>query len=241
MQNKTTASNDEQSSIYFAYMSFQNNSEYLYFPINPSSLEVNESGQGKTYNVPGIGEINVIGSKALSEISFSGLFPAHDYPFTTKVVKVASDKDKDKIKDIDLAIHPPVYYILLINKWMRAKHPIRFIFSSETYNINTPASIESFTWNEVPGGGGDIEYSIKLKQYVFYRARKIKSIEAGGTARPVEKQQPKTYTMVAGDTLWSIAKKMLGDGTRWVEIQKLNGISDAEIKRLPIGKVLKLP
>jgi LysM repeat protein len=221
-------------SPYFAHMSFLNDTEQFHFPVNPSSLEVNESGQGKTYNVPGIGEINVIGSKSLSEISFSGLFPAQRYPFANRTVKVIND-------EVKVIWHDPVYYIGFINKWMNAKHPIRFILSSDTYNINTAASIESFTWNEVVGGSGDIEYSIKLKQYMFYRARKLKSVESGGIPRAVEKLQPQSYKMVAGDSLWSIAKKELGNGARWIEIQKLNGISDAEIKRLPIGKVLKLP
>lgn len=217
---------------YYAQMSYNNGEEKLEFPIVPSNVEVSEAGQGKTYNVPGIGEINVIGSKSLSEISFSGLFPAQYYPF----VSVSSRN-----------MLQPVQYIKLINKWMRIKHPIRFIFCSDTYDINTAATIESFTWNEAVGTKGDVEYSIKLKQYIFYRARKLKSEGAlptastGGTTRASDKQPSKTYKVVAGDSLWDIARKQLGDSGRHKEIQKLNGISDADVYRLQIGRVLKLP
>lgn len=38
-----------------------------------------------------------------------------------------------------------------------------------------------------------------------------------------------------------IAKRELGDGSRWKEIQKLNGLTDAQLKTLKIGSVLKLP
>lgn len=38
-----------------------------------------------------------------------------------------------------------------------------------------------------------------------------------------------TYTVKKGDTLWSIAKKFLGDGNRYKEIQKANGLKDTII------------
>lgn len=219
--------------VYGVELSFNNKAEVLQLPINPSEIEISESGQGSTYDVVGLGQINVIKDRQLTEYSFSGLFPAQWYPFVTT----------------DDLLHP-VEYIKMIEKWMTTKRPIRFIFTSDTYDINTPASIEFFTWREVAGSGGDIEYDIQLKKYVFYAARKIvrETTNGGGkvqkkksAARPNDKQKPKTYTMVAGDSLWKVAQMQLGSGARWKEIQKLNGIKDADLKRLPTGKVLKLP
>lgn len=47
----------------------------------------------------------------------------------------------------------------------------------------------------------------------------------------------------SGDTLWAIAEKYLGDGRRWKEIARLNGIKDP--RKLPTykqsGKDLKIP
>ena len=48
-----------------------------------------------------------------------------------------------------------------------------------------------------------------------------------------------TYTVAAGDTLWSIAASELGDGARWQEIATLNHIKDAD--SIQPGQVLKLP
>ena len=47
-----------------------------------------------------------------------------------------------------------------------------------------------------------------------------------------------TYTVKAGDSLWAIAERELGDGTMWDEIQKLNGIRGTIIYP---GQVLVLP
>ncbi|MFD8279711.1 N-acetylmuramoyl-L-alanine amidase [Streptomyces solisilvae] len=48
-----------------------------------------------------------------------------------------------------------------------------------------------------------------------------------------------TYTVGKGDTLWSIAASKLGDGNRYREIAKLNGLKDAD--QIVPGQKLKLP
>lgn len=47
-----------------------------------------------------------------------------------------------------------------------------------------------------------------------------------------------TYKVEKGDTLWSIAKKFLGDGNRYREIVSLNGLKDTTIYP---NTVLKIP
>ena len=47
-----------------------------------------------------------------------------------------------------------------------------------------------------------------------------------------------TYTVKKGDSLWKIAKKLLGNGSKYTEIATLNGIKDNFIYA---GQVLKLP
>lgn len=47
-----------------------------------------------------------------------------------------------------------------------------------------------------------------------------------------------TYTVQKGDSLWAIAEKHLGNGTRYNEIKKLNGLTSDVIYA---GQVLKLP
>ncbi|AEG60013.1 LysM peptidoglycan-binding domain-containing protein [Desulforamulus ruminis] len=51
--------------------------------------------------------------------------------------------------------------------------------------------------------------------------------------------EEKTHTVVAGDTLWAISGKYLGNPLRWREIAQLNGVKDE--RKLQIGTVLKIP
>jgi LysM repeat protein len=61
----------------------------------------------------------------------------------------------------------------------------------------------------------------------------VASLLAGGSA-------PKTltYTMAPGDTLFAIGRKF---GVSHQEIQRANGISDDDVSRLRVGRVLKIP
>ena len=52
---------------------------------------------------------------------------------------------------------------------------------------------------------------------------------------------PMTITIQKGDSLYALSRQHLGSGNRWREIARLNGLSDADVKRLAVGRVLKLP
>lgn len=212
---------------YGIQLSFNNREQILHLPVMPASIEMSEGGKSSTYDVAGLGEINVIKDRKLSEYGFGSIFPNQRYPFVRT-----------------RRLYPPAYYVETIMRWMESGRPIRFIYKGRSFGINTAASIEDFQWKEVAGGIGDIEYAIKLKHYRFYAAKRYpagQAVKKEAVKRPDDRPKPKTYTLKAGDSLWKVAQNVLGSGERWREIQKLNGISDAEVKRLPIGKVLKLP
>ncbi len=229
-------------------LSFNNGAEYFIIPVNPERIEINEGGKGKIYDIvgpkgsttlkdsdfDGSGEINVIKSPKLMEVSFSSIFPATKYPFV--IVK-------------DAYLMKPSEYLEYIQRWRKSKHPIRFICVSTTFDINIAASIEKFDWKEVAGCPGDIEYSITLKEYKFYQAQKVvEATDAQGNpvlykqpSAPDTRVRPLTYTIQPGDNMWKIGMKVFGRDGRWREIQKLNNISDANLKKLQVGTVLKIP
>ncbi|WP_341279356.1 LysM peptidoglycan-binding domain-containing protein [Paenibacillus sp. FSL H8-0537] len=213
---------------YGIWLSYDNQKSGFRLPVNPAELQISDATSGKSYDVSGLGEINVIQSPKLTEISFDSFFPAPgaNYSF------VASE-----------TLFEPYVYLTLLQDWMKKKRPIRFIFTGASFDLNLAVSIEKFEWREA-AGSGDIEYSLGLKKYVFYKARPVKinkNQKKGSKKERDTKETPKTYTLVSGDTLIGVAKKQLGNESRWKEIQKLNGIADSELRKLQIGRVLKLP
>ncbi len=223
-------------SEYGIWLSYNNQEEGFQIPVTPGSIEIGESGQGKTYDIENLGEINVIKNPKLSEYSFTGIFPAAAYPFVSSSV-----------------LFEPRVYIDYILRWMGLKSPIRFVFTGKSFDINEAVSIEKFDWKETAGRSGDIEYSLKLKKYVFYAPKRVTVVRQSTPAieapivqkekpkRANERETPSTYTMVPGDTLWIVAKKALDDGSRWRDIQSLNSIPDSQLKTLAIGTVLRIP
>lgn len=213
---------------YGIWLSFNNQAEGFQLPENPSSIEIKDAVSNKTYHISGLGEINVLKDSSLTEFTFEGIFPSEQNPFV--IAKKALG---------------PKIYVDYIRKWMASKQPIRFIFTGSTFSINTLASIEAFEWKEVGGAVGDIEYKLSLKKYVHYAAQKVKVVSKTANKetppRPDERAPLKTYKLVKGDSLWKIAEKFLGKGSRYKEIQKLNNIKDSELRRLPIGLEVKLP
>ncbi|HZG16971.1 MAG TPA: LysM peptidoglycan-binding domain-containing protein [Candidatus Bathyarchaeia archaeon] len=221
---------------YGIWLSFNNQQEGFQIPINPGSIEVGDGSNSTTYDIVGLGEINVIKNPKLTTFSFSSIFPAQAYPFISASV-----------------VLEPSEYIDMIKEWIGTKRPIRFVFTGSSFDINEAVSIDDFQYKEVAGSIGDIEYTLKLKKYVFYSAQRVNvaTRQSGGAATQViqkeakqrqnDRQPPKTHTLSPGENLWSIAKKTLGDDSKWREIQKLNGLSDAQLKQLPVGLVLKLP
>jgi nucleoid-associated protein YgaU len=59
---------------------------------------------------------------------------------------------------------------------------------------------------------------------------------------PPPRPEPKTYTVASGDTLWAIAKKLLGDGKRWPEIYEQNrAVIGDNPDRIKPGQILTIP
>ncbi len=66
--------------------------------------------------------------------------------------------------------------------------------------------------------------------------------EKGGTVPGISTEKEptlKTYRVVKGDTLWSIAEKSYGSGFNWVDIAKENNLSNPN--SIEIGQVLTIP
>jgi len=70
---------------------------------------------------------------------------------------------------------------------------------------------------------------------------KVKGTLSSMVNRPSHKKKPNIYIVKDGDSLWSIADKAFSDGSRFVDILKLNRNIIPDGETLSIGMRLKLP
>lgn len=204
-------------------------------PVAPPKLTLKIGGNNEVKTLINGEDINIIRSLKLTEISFEALLPNTQYPFAVY---------PDGFNRAD-------FYIAKLEELKKRKTPFRFVVTRELPNGETLfdtgsltgdemlVTLEEYSLKEEAENGFDVVADISLKQYRPYGTSltPIKvTVNAEGEAeaapaveRAVAKEPPRTYTVVSGDSLWSICKRELGDGSRCYAIAELNGISNPNL------------
>ncbi len=193
------------------WLSFNNGAEIIQLPVNPETISVSATHAFEDVDVLQLGERTVIGNQKLREISFSSLFPREYHPSYCEYQPVPE----------------PWELVRQIEQWQASGRPMRFqlaVADTEQLGgpkLNVAATIRSFQYREVSGHPGDIYYDLSLKEYVFpvFREEASSELRNQGSEDLVI---PREYVVKAQDTLWLIAKRLLGDGDRWRELYDAN-------------------
>ena len=112
-------------------------------------------------------------------------------------------------------------------------------------------TIENLKWGE-QDGTRDIYFEISLKEYrevtvekvssefiKKYKKKKKKKKKKG--KRGKKSAKAKNYKVKKGDTLYKIAKKHYGDGSKWKNIYNANKKKISNPNKLKVGITIKLP
>jgi len=199
---------------------WHNNGEQQFsFTVNPERLRVSRPNCNRVETLAMGGTVNLWGGRGLREVAFTTFLPGERSPFYDGTDGAAA--------------------LALLKRWQDSGDPVRLIVSGS--DINDAFLIEDVT-ETLREGDGDITLTLTLREYKF--ASELAS-QTGGTARSApktaradERVTAKTWTVKRGDTLWAIASSLYGDGTRWREIARKNGVTDP--RKLQIGTVLTL-
>ena len=110
---------------------------------------------------------------------------------------------------------------------MREKLVVKFIFtrsSSKYVGISKNCTIEKFDFEERGEDFGTIYYSITLKEFRGITIHKVKKKKKKKSSKrsSTTKSTKSTYTVKKNDTLRTIAKKKLGDSSKWKLIYTQN-------------------
>lgn len=214
-------------------------------PITPSKIQTKIKNQNKTINLINDGEINILKSPGLTEISFDVLLPQVEYPFAI-YPNGFRQADFYLNKFEELKINGTVFQFIC----SRVSPAGNLLFDT-----NMKVTLEDYRILEDATQGLDIKVRVNLKQYKDYGTKTVNIVTkpkevttkpvvvaSVSTPRPAETApKPKTYTVVKGDTLWNIAKKNLGNGARYTEIYNLNKDKIKNPNLIYPGQVLTLP
>lgn len=191
-------------------------------PITPPKVKVKINNQNKTLTLISGEEINILKEAKLTDVSFDLVLPQVPYPFTNGGAQKAD------------------YYLSLFERLKKSKQPFQWILNrsrpdgAALFYSNLTVGLEDYQITDDVKEGFDLTVSVKLKQYRAFGTKTVQITPAPAPAQPATatvkpaprptESAPKavTYTVKSGDCLWNIAKKQLGDGSRWKEIYNLN-------------------
>ena len=191
-------------------------------PITPSKVKQKINNQNKTLTLISGEEINILKEAKLTDVSFDVVLPQVPYPFTNGGAQGAS------------------YYLSLFESLKKSKTPFQWILNrsrpdgAALFYSNLTVGMEDYQITDDAKEGFDLTVSVKLKQYRAFGTKTVTitpapapSEPATATVQPAPREttsapQNLSYTVKSGDCLWNIAKKQLGDGSRWKEIYELN-------------------
>lgn len=186
------------------WLSFNNFEEKLQLPVNPGKFRVSAGNKNSVVDIAGLGELNLLGGLRLATVQLTSFFPSQYAPYCA-------------YRDIP----DPYDAVSQIEKWRKSEKPIRLIITDTP--VNMAAAIENFEWGEI-GGTRDVEYTLFLREYRFIKISQVTDpVPTGMSApRPDTKPTPKTYQVRPGDSLYMIAKKVYGEGSKWRDLYTAN-------------------
>lgn len=191
-----------------------NGEQRITFTVNPAELSISRPSVNQVYTLAMGGAVNAWGGRGLREVRLKTFLPAASSPFY-------AGTDGQTV-------------LSRLKAWQDSGDPVRLIISDS--DINDAFLIEDVT-ETLREGDRDIGLTVTLREYKFKSAL---AAQAGTdmTVRADERSLPGTYTIQKGDTLWAVACRFYGDGTRWSELAARNHIGDP--RRLQVGRVLTL-
>lgn len=203
----------------------------IHLPINPERITARTGSRMQTFEVINLGEISIPRGVVPTRFSWEGFFPGE------------ARRDLFFINDWQ----SPKGIAEQLSLWRAQNTKIRLLVTETPINHDCYISTFEHTWG---GGYGDAQYSIELVQVIplVILAETEQAPTAGTAATSAQKSQarpapptPKTYTVKSGDTLWAVAKRALGDGSRWKEIYNNNAsVIGSDPNLIYPGQVLRI-
>ena len=187
-------------------------------PVAPPKLELMINNKNKTKDLANMQEINILKLPGLTDINFTVPVPLKEYPWMNRYVS-------------------PSDVLVKLEALKTSCKPFQFIVSREfdngstAHSTNLKVSLEDYRLVEDAEDASDLSIEINLKQYVDFGAKVVYVTEKdkgttttkpqSSTNKP-SNNKPKTYTVKHGDSMWEIAKKYLGDGSKYKQLYSMN-------------------
>ncbi len=198
-------------------------------PVAPEKITITTGSLNETVTLVEGGEINLIRSPGLRTISFEALIPNTRYPFASYLY--------DEFKNAD-------YYKDAVAALKESKKVLAFVITrvmgNKVFNYTgISATLEDYRFTESAQEGYDLKIAFTLKEYRTFGA----VFRDTGVSERETQNAPKadSHTVLRGESLWLIAKKYYGDGSKWRQIYEANKNTISDPNRIREGMNIIIP
>ena len=194
---------------------FKTKDKAIRLPVIPSEFERVIDAGYDTNAIIGLGDVAVLTSNGLAQLSLSSFFPNNEYSF---------NEYSNVPKPYDM--------VRYFKEWKNKGTVVRVIFTGT--DINQEMYITNFAYGE-RDGTGDVYYNMDLLEYrpiIVPTITENNSNNTQNTNRPTDTNNnsnknntnntQKTHKVKKGDCLWDIAQKYYGKGGLYPKIKEAN-------------------
>lgn len=212
------------------------NTDMIRLPVPPPSFKIQRQNATQTVTVSQLGEVNLWGPALLETVTIESFWPYKYMPTYCKYKNFIKPKD----------------FVAWVNKCKDSKNPVRLVItdSKTGLNINMQCLIEQFD-TEVKNFNGDIDFTIAFREYrqVNVKEQEVpkppSSNNSGNNSNSNNSNSNSTgyyyHTVKKGESLWILAKKYYGQGSKWPTIYNANKDKVKNANLIKPGWVLKIP
>lgn len=227
----------------------------MMLPVPPAKMTVKVRNMNKTATLINEGEINIIKSPGLSEISFDIRLPSETRPYAnydgtyaesagSYVMKLLGEKQDPFFK-------PPSYYIDYIESLKTSNDYFYFSVSRVSprfkplFDTSMLVTLEDYSVVEDATEGFDVTIPVRLKQYREYGTKEVevKTDENGNESvtvksqRPSKKVPPKVMKITKERSVWEACQRASNGSLDWRGVWNANSMA-GNPAGLPTKRVL---
>ena len=216
----------------------------MMLPVPPAKMNVKVNNKNKTINLINEGEVNIIKTQGLTEISFDARLPNQNYPFADYDTSFSSSLTS-QLTGSNFSFKKADYFLDNFETSKLSNLPVRLIITRMRnwqllFDTNMLVTLEDYGIDEDADNGFDLVVPLKFKQYRPYGTKEcevttddngVQHISVKETRPAYDKTVPNAYKIRNEQSMWEVCKRVSGGSLDWREVMQKNSITN------PLGQM----
>ena len=217
----------------------------MMIPVPPEKLTMEIKGRNRTVELINDGEINIIRSAGLTEISFDIRLPGTPRPyadynssFGDSALSYVTTKLFGTNAGSALNYKSAEEYIEKIESLKTSKEPFSFVVTRDsgnnTFSTSMQVTLEEYAIEESADEGFDVTIPVKLKQFKDYATKEVEvTTDANGNQTVNVKQNRRSVKSIAKEirtgkekSIWEVVQRATNGTASWRDVMKYNNLTN---------------